>query len=86
MIFDKYISFDNKVIFSVICAGLWIYFRTQQCYDMIPRNHLFPIGFVMIWSYLNYYEPLFLPFGLLMLILYSYIPIFQMFIDVNIQE
>ena len=71
MILDKYISFHNKVIISVIISGLWIYFRTAQCYDMIPRNHLFPIFFVMFWNYLNYYEPLFLPIGLLILILYT---------------
>ena len=71
MILDKYISFKNKVIISVICSGLWIYFRTQQCYNMIPPNHIFPVFFVMIWAYLNYYEPLFLPIGLFILILYS---------------
>jgi hypothetical protein len=71
MILDNYISFNNKVIISVICAGLWIYFRTAQCYNMIPRGHWFPVVFVMIWAYLNYYEPLFLPIGLLILILYS---------------
>ena len=73
MILDKYISFKNKVIFSVICAGLWIYFRTPMCYDMIPRNNLFSVVFVMIWTYLNYYEPLFLFFGLLTLIIYTYV-------------
>ena len=71
MILDKYISFQQKVIISLICAGLWIYFRTQQCYDMIPRGHLFPVIFVLIWTYLNYYEPLFLPIGLLILLIYS---------------
>lgn len=70
MILDKYIPFTYKVILAVICAGLWIYFRTAQCYAMIPRNHLFPVVFVMIWTYLNYYEPLFLPIGLMMLALY----------------
>ena len=73
MILDNYISFNNKVIISVICAGLWIYFRTAQCYNLIPRTHWFPVVFVMIWSYLNYYEPLFLPIGLSILILYSLI-------------
>jgi hypothetical protein len=71
MILDKYISFQKKVFISVISAGLWIYFRTAQCYDMIPRHHLFPVAFVMGWAYLNYYEPLFLPLGLLVLILYT---------------
>jgi hypothetical protein len=70
MILDK-ISYRHKVLFSVLCAGLWIYFRTQDCYNMIPRLHIFPVIFVMIWAYLNYYEPLFLPMGLLVLIVYA---------------
>ena len=73
MILDKYVSFKNKVIFSVICSGLWIYFRTSDCYSMIPRNHVFPVIFVMIWTYLNYYEPLLLPIGLLILIFYIFV-------------
>jgi len=81
MLFDKYISFDKKVIFSVLCSGLWIYFRTADCYNMIPRLHLFPVIFVMYWSYLNYYEPLFLPIGLFILILYSKFHIIKHFCD-----
>ena len=71
MILDNYLDYTQKVYLSVICSGLWIYFRTAYCYKMIPRYHLFPVFFVMIWSYLNYYEPLFLPLGLLVLIIYS---------------
>jgi hypothetical protein len=71
MILDNYLSYHFKVYIAVICSGLWIYFRTSDCYKMIPRGHIFPIFFVMIWSYLNYYEPLFLPIGLLILIAYS---------------
>jgi magnesium-transporting ATPase (P-type) len=71
MILDNYLNFNNKVIISIICSGIWIYFRTSDCYNLIPRYHLFPVIFVMIWAYLNYYEPLFLPIGLLILILYS---------------
>ena len=71
MIVDKYLSYDKKVIISILCTGLWIYFRTAELYNMIPRLHLFPVFFVMIWTYLNYYEPLFLPIGLGILILYS---------------
>jgi hypothetical protein len=71
MIVDKYLSYDKKVIISILCTGLWIYFRTAEFYNMIPRLHLFPVVFVMIWTYLNYYEPLFLPIGLGILILYS---------------
>jgi len=71
MLFDKYLTYDNKVIISVLSAGLWIYFRDTDCYKLIPRLHIFPIFFVMIWTYFNYYEPLFLPIGLLILIIYS---------------
>jgi len=71
MILDNYLSYNNKVFISVICSGFWIYFRTSDCYKLIPRMHIFPIIFVMSWVYLNYYEPLCLPFGLLILIAYS---------------
>jgi len=74
MLLDKYLTFDQKVAFSIICGGLWIYFRTSECYNMIPRLHIFPVIFVTIWIYLNYYEPLFLPLGLLVLVVYSYLP------------
>jgi hypothetical protein len=70
MILDEYLSFNEKVGISVVCAGLWIYFRTAECYNMIPRVHVFPVIFVMIWAYLNYYEPLALPMGLLILVAY----------------
>lgn len=70
MIFDNYLSYKNKVILSVICSGLWIYFRTSECYNLVPRHHIFPLIFVMLWCYLNYIEPLFLPIGLLILFIY----------------
>lgn len=72
MILDKRISYDTKVWIAVVCAGLWIYFRTSDCYNMIPRQHIFPVVFVCGWTYLNYYEPLFLPIGLSILVLYAY--------------
>ena len=71
MIFDKLISYHNKVILAIIAAGLWIYFRTAECYSMIPRHHIVPVVLVMIWAYFNYYEPLSLPIGLSLLVLYS---------------
>ena len=71
MLLDKYLSYKNKVIIAVICSGLWIYFRTSDCYKLLPSMHIFPILFVMTWVYLNYYEPLFLPIGLLILITYA---------------
>lgn len=75
MLLDNYLSYDNKVFISVICSGIWIYFRTSDCYKLVPRNHIFPVFFVMLWSYLNYYEPLFLPIGLLLLIVYKFLHI-----------
>jgi hypothetical protein len=71
MILDKYLSYDQKIYIAVISAGIWIYFRTNDFYIMIPRSHIFPVLFVMVWTYLNYYEPLFLPIGLSILVLYS---------------
>jgi hypothetical protein len=71
MLLDNYLSFHNKVIISVIISGFWIYFRTSDCYNLIPRKQIFPVFFVMIWTYLNYYEPLFLPIGLIILIAYA---------------
>jgi len=75
MLLDNYLSYDNKVFISVICSGIWIYFRTSDCYKLVPRNHIFPVLFVMLWSYLNYYEPLFLPIGLLLLVVYKFLHI-----------
>ena len=68
---DNMLTYQQKVLFSVICSGIWIYFRTSDCYKLIPRKHIFPVFFVCIWTYLNYYEPLFLPIGLLILFAYS---------------
>jgi len=76
MILDNKLTYNNKVIIAVISSGLWIYFRTPDCYNFIPRSHIFPIFFVMLWTFLNYYEPLFLPIGLLILILFSKLPIY----------
>jgi hypothetical protein len=76
MLLDNFLTYDQKVVISVVCGGLWIYFRTSECYQLIPREHIFPIFFVCFWIYLNYYEPLFLPIGLFVLVIYSYVPVF----------
>lgn len=72
MILDNYILYSYKVLISVIASGIWIYFRTSDCYAMIPRQSIFPVIFVMAWVYLNYLDPLFLPIGLLVLVAYSF--------------
>ena len=71
MLFDNFLKYNEKVFLAVICSGFWIYFRTSDCYHLIPRKQIFPVLFVMSWTYLNYYDPLFLPIGLLTLIIYS---------------
>lgn len=85
MILDKYISFDRKVLISVICSGIWIFFRTAKCYEMIPRLNIFPVIFVMTWAYFNYYEPLFLPLGLLVLFIYPHLRLWK-FIPLHIPQ
>jgi hypothetical protein len=72
MILDHYILYSYKVAISVIVAGFWIYFRTPDCYAMIPRESILSVLFVMAWVYLNYLDPLFLPIGLFILVAYSF--------------
>jgi hypothetical protein len=71
MILDKYLTFQQKIYISLIACAIWIYFRTAECYLMIPRKSLFSVIFVVIWVYINYYEPLIAPIGLSTLYLYS---------------
>lgn len=70
MFLDNYLSFQKKVYIALFFSGLWVYFRTAKCYEMIPRHEILPVVFVMGWTYLNYYEPLFLPIGLAVLATY----------------
>ena len=71
MLLDNYLSYNNKVIIAVISSGLWIYFRTAECYAMIPRHSLFASIYVMIWIYLYSCDPLFCPIGLFILVIYT---------------
>ena len=71
MILDDYINFEQKTYIAMLSSSIWIYFRTKECYSMIPRESLFSVIFVTIWLYLNYYEPLVVPIGLLILVLYN---------------
>ena len=47
MILDNYLSYNNKVIIAVICSGFWIYFRTSDCYKLIPRSHIYFQSFLL---------------------------------------
>ena len=71
MILDKYLTFQQKIYISLIACAIWIYFRTSDCYVMIPRKSLFSVIFIVIWVYINYYEPLIAPIGLSTMYLYS---------------
>ena len=71
MILDKYLSFNQKVKIAIIAGSIWIYFRTLDHYKLLPRNSIVSVILVSLWIYLNYYEPLFLPIGLLIMYIYS---------------
>ncbi len=70
MLLDN-ISLNGKRIFSVICAGLWVYFRTDNCSEILPNHSIFLVIFVMCCVYLNYYDPIFLPLCLFLLFCYN---------------
>lgn len=71
LILNKYLKYETKIVISVIVGMIWIYLRTEDCYKMLPRNKILPTIFVGFWIYLNYYEPLFLPIGLSLMVLYK---------------
>ena len=62
-----------KLIISIISGMLWIYLRDDLCYKMVPNKNIIVSIFVGLWIYLNFYEPLFLPIGLLILYTYSFL-------------
>ena len=70
MILDEYLSFDMKIIISIISGSIWIYFRTTQCYILLPRKSVLSAIMVSLWIYYNYYEPLFLPIGLIVMVIF----------------
>jgi len=71
MLLDKYLSYNMKITISLITASIWIYFRTAECYALIPRKSLFAVVFILIWMYLNYKDPLFCPIGIFILMCYT---------------
>ena len=71
MILDNYLSQDIKIVIALIFGGIWIYFRDDLCYKLIPRKNVLSVLLVLTWIYLNYKDPLFLPIGLLILYFYS---------------
>lgn len=65
------ISYQDKIIIATISAMIWIYFRTFDCYALLPRKSLLSVVLVGVWTYYNYQEPLLLPIGLIAIYLYS---------------
>ena len=57
--------------FVIVSGMVWIYFRDGACYSLVPRKNAWVAIGVGVWIWLNMYEPLMLPVGLLILYLYS---------------
>ena len=57
MIFDKYLTYDNKIKLSIIAGAIWIYMRTTDCYILLPRKSIISVLLVSIWIYYNYLHP-----------------------------
>ncbi len=73
MLFDKYLTYEQKIYIAIISASIWIYFRTLGCYVALPRKSIISVILVSIWMYCNYYEPLSVPIGLSIMVLYSFL-------------
>ena len=70
MILDKHLKYNEKIKISILAGAIWIYFRTNECYILLPRKSIISVLLVSLWIYYNYYEPLFLPLGLITMYLY----------------
>ena len=73
MILDNFFSKYDKIIISIISGMLWIYFRTEECYKLVPRKSILTAIVVGCWIYLNYKDPLFLSIGVLIMYVMEYI-------------
>lgn len=62
---------DEKIFISCIVGAIWIYFREENNYKLLPRKNIFSIILVSGWIYFNYQEPLMLPAGLMLMYIYS---------------
>ena len=71
MILDNYLNNNNKLFIAMISSALWIYFRTESCYSLLPNYNFLSIILVVVWIYLYSLDYLFLPIGLLSMYLFS---------------
>lgn len=56
-----------KEIVVILSSGIWIYYRTSDCYYLLERKNTKVCLFTMGWTYLFMKEPLVLPLGLIIL-------------------
>ena len=72
MILDRHLTHQQKIIIAMAVAAIWIYFRTFGCYALLKRKSLISIPLVVAWIYLYDKDPLFLPVGLAIMVLFGY--------------
>ena len=72
MILDRHLTHQQKVIIAMVAAAIWIYFRTFDCYKLLKRKSLLSVVLVVAWIYLYDKDPLFLPIGLAIMVLFGY--------------
>jgi hypothetical protein len=61
----------NKILISMISGGLWIYYRDFNCYELLKRKKMLSVILVVLWIYFYEIEPLFMPMGLILLVLFK---------------
>ena len=61
----------SKILISMISGGLWIYYRDFNCYELLKRKKILSVILVILWIYFYEIEPLLLPIGLILLVLFK---------------
>ena len=72
MILDRHLTHQQKIIIAMVAAAIWIYFRSFGCYALLKRKKVLSIVLVVAWIYLYDKDPLFLPIGLAIMVLFGY--------------
>ena len=69
MIFN--LTREKKIFISCLIGAIWIYYREENNYKLLPRKNISSVILVSGWIYFNYQEPLLLPVGLMFMYIYS---------------
>ena len=72
----KISGYQLRALLSSIIAGVFIYFRKLDYYRTMPRQSITVSVSIIVWSWLNYLEPLCLPLGLVIINLVGYKHVF----------